>query len=56
MDTTEKTTAYELSRVFPVAQATLFNAFLNRPTLKEIWGVSSIAVDARPNGKARVGA
>jgi uncharacterized protein YndB with AHSA1/START domain len=46
-------TAYELSRVFPVTLETLFNGFINEAILKNIWGVSSITVDARPNGQAR---
>jgi uncharacterized protein YndB with AHSA1/START domain len=53
MDTIDNNTAYELSPVFPVSQETLFNALINEAILKRIWGVSSITVDARPNGKAR---
>ena len=45
--------AFEVSHVFPVTQATLFNAFIDAATLKQIWGVSSISVDARPGGHAR---
>jgi hypothetical protein len=53
IDTIDKNTAYELSHSFHVTQATLFNAFINPATLKDIWGVSSITVDARPSGQAR---
>ena len=53
MDTIDKNTAFELSHAFPVTQATLFNAFIDAATLKDIWGVASITVDARPNGQAR---
>ena len=53
MDTIDKNTAYELSHNFHVPEATLFNAFINPATLKELWGVSSITVDARPSGQAR---
>jgi hypothetical protein len=49
----DNNTGYELSREFPVTQDTLFKAFINEATLKSIWGVSSITVDARPNEKAR---
>ena len=52
MDEIDNNTAYELTSVFPGAQATLFNAFINAAILKEIWGLSSITVDARPNGQA----
>jgi hypothetical protein len=53
IDTIDKNTAYELSHAFPVTQATLFDAFINSAILKDIWGVSSITVDARPGGQAR---
>lgn len=45
--------AYELSREFPVTQDGLFDAFINEAILKKYLGVSSITVDARPNGQAR---
>jgi hypothetical protein len=53
MDIIDTNTAYELSKVFPVTQDKLFNAFLSETTLKKIWGVSSISIDARTGGKAR---
>ena len=53
MDTIDKDTAYELQHAFPVAKATLFNAFISAATLKSIWGVSSITVDAKPGGRTR---
>lgn len=53
MDTIDQNTAFELSREFSVAPPNLFAAFIDAATLKEIWGVSRIAVDARPNGQAR---
>ena len=53
MDTINDNTAYELSKVFPVTQDKLFNAFLSEAMLKKIWGVSSISIDARAGGKAR---
>jgi uncharacterized protein YndB with AHSA1/START domain len=53
MGTFDNNTAYELSKVFSVAPDKLFNAFLSEPTLKKIWGVSSISIDARAKGKAR---
>jgi uncharacterized protein YndB with AHSA1/START domain len=53
MDATDNNTAYELSKVFPVTQEKLFNAFIDEMTLKKIWGVSIITIDARPGGKAR---
>jgi uncharacterized protein YndB with AHSA1/START domain len=49
----ENDTTYELSRVFPVAPGTLFSQFLDETTLKTIWGVSQITIDARPEGQAR---
>ena len=49
----DENTAYEISRRFAAPQAALFHAVLNPATLKEIWGVSSISVDARPGGQAR---
>jgi len=45
-------TAYGLTKTFPVPQEKLFNAFLDEVILKQIWGVSSISIDARPGGKA----
>lgn len=53
MDSIDEKTAYEISRTFPVAQTVLFNAFVDASTLKTIWGLSSIAVDARSEGHAR---
>jgi hypothetical protein len=53
METIDNNTAYELSKVFPVTPEKLFNAFLSETTLQKIWGVSSISIDARPEGKAR---
>ena len=53
MNTIDHNTAYELSKVFPVTQEKLFNAFIDETTLKKIWGVSSITIDARPGGHAR---
>ncbi|MGH2362204.1 MAG: SRPBCC family protein [bacterium] len=50
---TRNNTSYELSRVFQVTPATLFNAFIDAGTLKHIWGISSISVDARPSGQTR---
>ena len=45
-------TAFEISKVFPLAPEKLFRAFLDEEILKKIWGVSSISIDARPEGKA----
>ena len=53
MATIDQTRAYELSHAYPVSQATLFDAFLNAAVLKDIWGVSSITVDATPGGLSR---
>ncbi|MBZ5636565.1 MAG: SRPBCC domain-containing protein [Acidobacteriia bacterium] len=53
MDASDKNTAYEISRAFPVTQAVLFAAFIDGTTLKDIWGLSSITVDAKPRGQAR---
>src|SRR5262245_59336518 len=53
MEEIDHNTAYEISREFRVSQETLFNLFINPTILKDIWGVSSITVDARPNGQAR---
>jgi uncharacterized protein YndB with AHSA1/START domain len=47
------TLSYELSRTLSVSQEALFNAFLDPAILKTMWGVSSMTVDARPNGQAR---
>ena len=49
----ENDTTYELSRVFAVAPGKLFSRFLDEATLKTIWGVSQITIDARPEGRAR---
>ena len=49
----DDSTAYELSKVFTVTPDKLFNSFINEETLKKIWGVSEIQIDARPGGKAR---
>lgn len=53
MDIPDNNNAYELSRAFPVPEETLFKTFIDEAILKEIWGVSSINVDARPGGQAR---
>ena len=53
MGTLHKDTAYEISKVFLATEEELFNAFISEPLLKKIWGVSSITIDARPNGQAR---
>jgi uncharacterized protein YndB with AHSA1/START domain len=50
---TSNNVGFEVSHVFPVSQAKLFKAFIDANTLKQIWGVSSISVDARPGGHAR---
>jgi hypothetical protein len=54
MDTIDQTRAYEPSHAYPVSQATLFDALLNAAVLKDIWGVSSITVDATPQNLCRV--
>jgi len=53
MDSIDDKTAYELTHSFPIPQSVLFRAFIDAATLKQIWGVSSITVDARPNGQTR---
>jgi uncharacterized protein YndB with AHSA1/START domain len=53
VETIDQTRTYELSHAYPVSQTTLFNAFLNAAVLKDIWGVSSITVDATLGGLAR---
>ena len=45
--------SYELSRVFAVTPGKLFSCFLDESTLKTIWGVSQITIDARAEGRAR---
>ena len=50
---TTSETHFELSRTYETGQATLFNAFIDRDTLRHIWGVSTISVDARPRGQTR---
>jgi uncharacterized protein YndB with AHSA1/START domain len=53
MNSIDTATGYELSRTFSISQAALFSAFVDVATLKEIWGVSDITVDARPGGETR---
>ena len=53
MDTLDNSTAYELSKVFRVAPEKVFRSFIDEATLKNIWGVSEIKIDARPGGQAR---
>ena len=53
MDTLDNSTAYELSRVFSAAPETVFRSFIDEGTLKQIWGVSEIIIDARREGQAR---
>ena len=53
MSALDDDTAYELAAEFPVARSVLFNAFIDEEKLRRMWGVSSISVDARPNGQAR---
>ena len=50
---TKTETHFELSRTYATGQATLFNAFIDPDTLRHIWGVSTISVDARPRGHTR---
>ena len=45
-------TAYELSKNIPVPPEKLYAAFLDPKALRKIWGLTSITIDARPEGKA----
>jgi len=53
LDSIDNSTAYEISREFPATQETLFRSFIDEATLKSIWGVSSITVEAKPGSNAR---
>jgi hypothetical protein len=53
VETIDQTKVYELTHAYSVSQAALFDAFLDAAVLKDIWGVSSITVDAKPGGAAR---
>lgn len=53
MNKSDTTKAYELSRVFATSPDKVFNTFIDETTLKKIWGVSEIKIDARPGGEAR---
>ncbi|MGH8014636.1 MAG: SRPBCC family protein [Candidatus Zixiibacteriota bacterium] len=53
MNPIDTNSAYELARVFPVTPEILYNSIIDSTILKQIWGVQSISVDARPEGKAR---
>ncbi|SRR5258706_8523808 len=53
MNSIDESMVFELSREFSATQGALFDAFINPDTLKGIWGVSSILVDAKPGGHAR---
>src|SRR5262249_16305441 len=53
MDTLNTDTAYELSKEFNASPEVVFKSFIDEETLKKIWGVSEIKIDARPEGKAR---
>lgn len=49
---TQENTSYELTRVFFVPKERVFDSFLEEDVLKQIWGIKSITVDARPEGKS----
>src|SRR5262245_53895640 len=53
MDTLNTDTAYELSKEFNASPEIVFKSFIDEETLKKIWGVSEIKIDARPECKAR---
>ena len=44
---------YELSETYPVSRERLFDALTDAATLKKIWGVQEITVDARVGGHAK---
>jgi uncharacterized protein YndB with AHSA1/START domain len=48
-----ESTAFEISCKFTFSTEKLYNAFLSEDILKKIWGVTSISIDAKPEGKAR---
>jgi uncharacterized protein YndB with AHSA1/START domain len=53
MNPIDTNTSYELTRLFPANPDQLFGALIDSSILKQIWGVQSITVDARPEGIAR---
>lgn len=52
MKQSEETMAYEISRTYPVPRKVLFDALTDADTLKRIWGVQELTVDARAGGSA----
>lgn len=52
MDPIDPNSAYEFSKDLVVPAEKLYSSFLDPLTLKDIWGVSSITIDPRPEGKA----
>ncbi|GEM_PF-4145230 len=44
--------SYEISKYFKCSPENLFHAFTDKATLKKIWGLSEITMDARKGGKA----
>ena len=53
MNQIDPNTAYEIAKTFSVTKDQLFAALIDSAVLKKIWGVQSITVDARVNGKAQ---
>jgi uncharacterized protein YndB with AHSA1/START domain len=53
LNSTDSGIGYELSETFPVSRERLFDALTDATTLKKIWGVQEITVDARVGGKSK---
>ncbi len=56
----QDSTSYTITKLLNVSPKKVYNAYLDPQALKIIWGVDSITIDAKPEGKAhailRIGA
>ena len=49
----EDTTSYTIKKTLAVSPDKVYNTYMDPRSLKQIWGVDSISVDARPEGQTR---
>jgi uncharacterized protein YndB with AHSA1/START domain len=49
----DDTTSYTIKKTLAVSPDKVYNTYIDPQSLKQIWGVDSISVDARPEGQTR---
>jgi uncharacterized protein YndB with AHSA1/START domain len=50
---TEDSTSYTLNKILAVSPEKVYNVYLDPQSLKQIWDLDSIRVDAKPEGETR---